>query len=216
VEISRRALQIHGGCGYTREYGAEKLLRDALVLPIYEGTSQIQALMATKDTLLAITRGPASFFSAWADDKRIAAMPGDPLVRGTARLRTYSRAAQIDLMKRILAGKLKGRSLGDWKAAMADWDVKTDFSPALLHAERLTRMLADAAIAGALLDQLAIDPDRAWILERHLERALPRSRYLLDCIKTTGAGLLDRLAALDADDAESPPAEASESDRAAA
>jgi hypothetical protein len=46
-------LQIHGGVGYTKEYGAEKLLRDALVMPIYEGTSQIQSLMAMKDAMSA-------------------------------------------------------------------------------------------------------------------------------------------------------------------
>jgi alkylation response protein AidB-like acyl-CoA dehydrogenase len=203
VEISRRAVQIHGGCGYTREYGAEKLLRDALVLPIYEGTSQIQALMATKDTLLAITRSPGAFFSAWAEDKRVAALPGDPLVRGIARLRTYSRAAQLDLMRRILKGKLKGRSLGAWKAALSDWDPKIDFSPALLHAERLARLLADAAIADALHEQVQKDAGRAWILERHLERAEPRGRYLLDCIRTTGNRLLDELA----DDGPGPDAE---------
>ncbi|MCU0664651.1 MAG: acyl-CoA dehydrogenase family protein, partial [Myxococcota bacterium] len=36
VEIARRCIQIHGGVGYTREYGAEKLMRDAMVFPIYE------------------------------------------------------------------------------------------------------------------------------------------------------------------------------------
>src|SRR5690606_3215520 len=51
VEMARRCLQIHGGNGYMKEYGAEKLVRDALVMPIYEGTSQIQSLMAMKDTL---------------------------------------------------------------------------------------------------------------------------------------------------------------------
>ncbi len=209
VEISRRALQIHGGCGYTKEYGAEKLLRDALVLPIYEGTSQIQALMATKDTLLAITRSPGAFFTAWADDKRVAALPGDPLVRGAARLRTYARAAQLDLMRRILKGKLQGRSIGAWKAALSDWDPKTDFSPALLHAERLTRLLADAAIADALLEQVDKDAGRAWILERHLERAEPRGRYLLDCIRSTGERLLGELADLATADEPAPDAQPS-------
>ena len=53
------ALQIHGGNGYITEYLPEKLLRDALVMPIYEGTSQIQALMAMKDTLGGIIKKPA-------------------------------------------------------------------------------------------------------------------------------------------------------------
>jgi alkylation response protein AidB-like acyl-CoA dehydrogenase len=61
VEHARTALQIHGGNGYTKEYLPEKLLRDALVMPIYEGTSQIQALMAMKDTLGGIIRNPQAF-----------------------------------------------------------------------------------------------------------------------------------------------------------
>ncbi len=194
VEISRRALQIHGGVGYTREYGAEKLLRDALVLPIYEGTSQIQALMATKDALLYITKNPGGFFGGWATAQRRAISERDAADRGVARLRAQAQAAQVALMRRILKDKLKGRGVTAWKAALAQWDTRTDFAPALLHAERLTRMLADAAIADALASQVRQDPSRRWILERHLERALPRSRYLLDCIKSTGGRLLDDLA----------------------
>ena len=44
-----------------KDFGAEKLLRDALVMPIYEGTSQIQALMAMKDTLGGILKNPQRF-----------------------------------------------------------------------------------------------------------------------------------------------------------
>jgi alkylation response protein AidB-like acyl-CoA dehydrogenase len=193
VEISRRALQIHGGCGYTQEYGAEKLLRDALVLPIYEGTTQIQALMATKDALLFVTQNPSRFFRAWADERR-KAIAGEPLERRVARLRSHCQAAQLHLMQRIVGGKLKGRSVSAWKQALAAWDTRTDFAPALLHAERLTRMLADAAVADALLAQVRIDPARGELLARHLERAEPRSRYLLDVIKTTGDRLLGSLA----------------------
>ena len=193
VEIARRAVQIHGGSGYTREYGAEKLLRDALVLPIYEGTTQIQALMATKDALLFITKNPQAFFKSWAEERR-KAVAGAPLERRVARLRSNAQAAQLHLMQRILKGKLRGRSIGAWKAALAEWDTRTDFAPALLHAEKVTRMLTDAAIADALLEQTAIDPARGAILERHLERSEPRSRYLLDLIKTTGERLLSELA----------------------
>ena len=70
---------------------------------------------------------------------------GGPLERRVAKLRTNAQAAQLHLMQRILKGKLKGRSLSAWKAALAQWDTRTDFAPALLHAERLTQMLADAA-----------------------------------------------------------------------
>ena len=58
VRFARMDMQILGGVGYMREYGAEKLLRDALVLPIYEGTSQIQSLMVLKDNLQDFLRNP--------------------------------------------------------------------------------------------------------------------------------------------------------------
>src|SRR4030095_13351412 len=61
VEMARKNMQIHGGAGYMKEYDAEKLMRDALVVPVYEGTSQIQALMALKDQLLAVFRDPTRF-----------------------------------------------------------------------------------------------------------------------------------------------------------
>jgi len=49
--VTTRAIQIHGGNGYIVEYGVEKLLRDSLVLPIYEGTSQIQRLIISKGAI---------------------------------------------------------------------------------------------------------------------------------------------------------------------
>lgn len=42
VKCALDAIQIHGGYGYTREYPVEKLLRDAKILQIFEGTTQIQ------------------------------------------------------------------------------------------------------------------------------------------------------------------------------
>lgn len=45
VKIARQAVQIHGGNGVTREFLVEKLARDALLVPIYEGTTQMQQLI---------------------------------------------------------------------------------------------------------------------------------------------------------------------------
>jgi len=48
VVIARQAVQIHGGNGITREFLVEKLARDSLLIPIYEGTSQIQQLIIAR------------------------------------------------------------------------------------------------------------------------------------------------------------------------
>ncbi len=50
------AVQLHGGYGYTREYPVERLLRDARVQRIYEGTSEIQRLVIARE-LLSSERG---------------------------------------------------------------------------------------------------------------------------------------------------------------
>jgi butyryl-CoA dehydrogenase len=43
--LTARALQIHGGYGYTKEYAVERYYRDARVFTIYEGTSEIQRVV---------------------------------------------------------------------------------------------------------------------------------------------------------------------------
>ncbi|TET32942.1 MAG: acyl-CoA dehydrogenase [Planctomycetota bacterium] len=48
---AREAVQIHGGYGYMKEYKVERLFRDAKVLEIYEGTSEIQRLVISREVL---------------------------------------------------------------------------------------------------------------------------------------------------------------------
>jgi hypothetical protein len=49
--VCYRALQVHGGYGYTKDYAVERLTRDARVTTIYEGTSEIQRLVIGRDLL---------------------------------------------------------------------------------------------------------------------------------------------------------------------
>jgi hypothetical protein len=195
VAIARQAIQVHGGSGYIVETGVERLLRDAMVFPIYEGTSQIQALMVMKDTLLGVVKDPGAFVRALAD-ARWRTMAGDPLARRAAGLRLRQLQAVRFLLLRLTGAKAKELPLtnpGAWKKAFANWDPKRDFALAMLHAERLTSLCTDAAVAEVLLEQVARDPARADVLERWLERAEPRSRHRYDEITTTGLRLLAKL-----------------------
>lgn len=45
MEVTVDAVQIHGGYGYMRDYPVEKLMRDAKILKIYEGTQQVQRIV---------------------------------------------------------------------------------------------------------------------------------------------------------------------------
>lgn len=44
-EVTSKAVQLHGGYGYTREYGVERMMRDAKITEIYEGTSEVQRMV---------------------------------------------------------------------------------------------------------------------------------------------------------------------------
>jgi alkylation response protein AidB-like acyl-CoA dehydrogenase len=50
-DIAREAVQIHGGYGYVREYIVERLMRDAKITEIYEGTSEIQHIVIARDVI---------------------------------------------------------------------------------------------------------------------------------------------------------------------
>ncbi len=51
VRAALEAIQIHGGYGYIREYNVERYLRDAKITEIYEGTSEIQRVVISRDLL---------------------------------------------------------------------------------------------------------------------------------------------------------------------
>jgi alkylation response protein AidB-like acyl-CoA dehydrogenase len=51
MRVTTNAVQILGGYGYLREYGVEKLMRDAKVMQIYEGTNQIQRVVISNHIL---------------------------------------------------------------------------------------------------------------------------------------------------------------------
>ena len=50
-KAAKECVQIHGGYGYLQEYGVERLMRDAKITEIYEGTSEIQRLVIGKELL---------------------------------------------------------------------------------------------------------------------------------------------------------------------
>ncbi len=51
TRVTHRALQVHGGYGYTTEYGLERHYRDARITEIYEGTSEIMRIVIAKTAL---------------------------------------------------------------------------------------------------------------------------------------------------------------------
>jgi butyryl-CoA dehydrogenase len=52
VNVTRKACQIHGGYGYTKDYAVERYYRDAKIMELYEGTSEIQKIVIARSLLV--------------------------------------------------------------------------------------------------------------------------------------------------------------------
>ncbi len=49
--VTTEAVQVHGGYGYVKEYHVERLMRDAKITQIYEGTSEVQKIVISRSVL---------------------------------------------------------------------------------------------------------------------------------------------------------------------
>jgi len=196
VRITRNNMQIIGGPGYIREVGAEKLLRDALVLPIYEGTSQIQALMSLKDNMMNAMKRPGEFARETARIQFLAGTTGDETHRAFFKAEASIHRALLAVLARIASKKFK-RTVNEsgWGqvkqfADMSKWDPKVDFSQGLVHAERFARSLSDLECARALVDQASKFPERRKLAERYVKRMASRVAVQTDAIMSNDETVL--------------------------
>ena len=51
MEVTTKAVQLHGGYGYIRDYPVERMMRDAKITEIYEGTSEVQRMVISASML---------------------------------------------------------------------------------------------------------------------------------------------------------------------
>ncbi len=181
--ITRAAVQVHGGYGVVQEYDVERHYRNALILPIYEGTSQIQALMSLKDQV------------RWAFERPARALFGPVTVevtpdpRGDALLemaREYNRAFRY-VLRQSAGGAGLLRALAGRKAPS-----RGGLDYALLSAERLCAMLAYTRAAEALL-ATATTEARRRIADRFLHRSLPLVRMHGEIVRSGDRSTLEAI-----------------------
>jgi butyryl-CoA dehydrogenase len=49
--VTSKAIQLHGGYGYTKDYPVERMMRDAKIFEIFEGTSEVQKMVIAAQTI---------------------------------------------------------------------------------------------------------------------------------------------------------------------
>ena len=169
MRVARTGMQVFGGYGVIKDNDVERFLRDSLILPIYEGTSQIQSLMATRDLLKAVMRNPRSLLrpgghSPWLAE---AVFDGDLGRDYRAGLRGFSSALgwlMFDLARQVGPRRAAELMRGNGELEEADLGYM------LLSAERLTAMLAYLHAGRLLAEQARRWPERQLVAERFLRR----------------------------------------------
>ena len=179
--ITRSAVQVHGGYGVMQAYEVERLYRDALVLPIYEGTSQIQGLMSLKDQLKWTLARP------WRLLGGAVAVQGPPDTLGDA---LKEMAAEYNRALKYVFGRSPGWGRALVAALRRTPPPADSLELALLHAERLTGMLAYTRAAEALGADAPASQRRRQLAERFVHRSLPLLRMWGEQIRSGDLGAL--------------------------
>jgi alkylation response protein AidB-like acyl-CoA dehydrogenase len=200
-EVARTGLNIHGGYGFTKEYRAEWWMRESLILALYEGTSQIQALMCVKDTLKSVIRRPTQFIETALGLKVQKLRTKDPLKKRLYEAKQLEAGAVIAILLKLLKANVRA-TISEVKPSdllrmvklLARELVKMqNVGPALLHAERLTQMKSIIALGECLYWDGEVEPSRRWMAERWLAKALPRLEALKKEIEYDDDALSQRL-----------------------
>lgn len=179
IQIARDSLQIHGGNGYTTDYPAEMHLRDSIITTIYEGTSQIQALMALNDTLKRSKIFPVvQLFKNFG--KRIGCIFTSFLKRKLIKAEIEFSKAVCYLKRPFIFAKLFGNKKKE-KAAL---------SYAMLCAERLTRLKAYMTIIKILVDEASRFKQRKTTARRFIRNYLPEIKKESKIIRSGDKGTL--------------------------
>jgi alkylation response protein AidB-like acyl-CoA dehydrogenase len=162
-DLTRDALQVHGGIGFTLDSDVGKLHADSLIMTIYEGTSEIQASFALREMgkgALAVVFGEVR--------SELEAMGGD---RAALARRVGEAVVRIEHTLKVLF---------------------SDMSYALLRAKLMAQMVIDVIAATELLKQAGADPSRLDLAEAFIRRRAIAVEHAARRIEENAEGTLER------------------------
>ena len=165
-EVAHLGVQIHGGMGFIEETGAAQFLRDARILPIYEGTNGIQAMDLVGRKL--------------ADGGEAAFRLIDEVQRGAEA----ARPAHPDLAGEVWSA---AEALREGTEALVALPLNDRFAGAVPYLRAFARVLGGHAHLTAML----ADPGREALARVMIRRLLPEHAALLTQAKEGAAGLYE-------------------------
>jgi alkylation response protein AidB-like acyl-CoA dehydrogenase len=165
VDITRDAMQVFGGIGFTLDSHVGQYHNDSLITTIYEGTSEIQASFALKE----IAKGALGVVFQQIRDELVE-MQND--------------SSRSELAKKVIEMT--------HRIEQATGAMLQDFGYALLRAKLLSQMVIDVAAATELLHQAGADPRRRDLAEAFVLRRLHDTELSARRIESNAEGRLER------------------------
>lgn len=170
VTLSQKAIQVLGGYGFMREYPVERLHRDSFGPILYEGTSQIQALMAMKDFLKYTMKNPQAFFASI-----LAKHPTRQFVSNAPACEKEFQSTHYEFKKNTL--KLLVKCLRPETSELLDikkWQSEENIEKLMTHAETLCQGLSYMETLRVLANHAAKDETRYDLFNRYHILVRPR------------------------------------------
>lgn len=176
--LSQRAIQALGGYGFIEEYDAARLHRDSFAPLLYEGTSQIQALMAMKDLMKYIMRNPAKYFSSLVN-----ANPFANLLVANSEAESKFNSAQYKFKKSFVGLLIKTlkpeTNMDNPKELMKffntkEWLKEENVMKLMVHAETIAMGLSWLETLRVLQKHVAVDSSREELFDRYYKLVRPR------------------------------------------
>lgn len=178
THLSQRGIQALGGYGMIEEYEASRFHRDSFACLLYEGTSQIQALMAMKDLMKFIMRSPAKYFTGLVNANPLANFFG-----ANSEAESKFNATQYEFKKnfvKLLIRTLKPDTNMDNPSELMkffnakQWLKEENVMKLMIHAETISLALSYIETLRVLQSHANKDSSRQDLFDRYAKLVAPR------------------------------------------
>jgi len=176
--LSQRGIQALGGYGFIEEYDAARFHRDSFATLLYEGTTQIQSLMAMKDLMKFIMRSPSKYFTGLVNANPIANFFG-----ASSAAESKFNSTQYEFKKnfvKLLIRTLKPETnMDNPKELMGFFDSKRwlkeeNVEKLMIHAETIAMALSFIETLRVLQKHANKDSSRQDLFDRYHKLVAPR------------------------------------------
>jgi alkylation response protein AidB-like acyl-CoA dehydrogenase len=178
TNLSQRGIQALGGYGFIEEYDAARFHRDSFASLLYEGTTQIQALMAMKDLMKFVMRNPTKYFTALVNANPIANFFGANS-ESESRFNDVQYVFKKNFVKLLIKTLKPGTDTEDPAALRTffnakEWLKEENVMKLMVHAETILFALSYIEVLRVLMKHANKDDSRIQLFNDYYKLVKPR------------------------------------------